>query len=213
MRKVKMKGINIPRIFYSCAGWIDKKRHLIVKKDGIPYSPFLDCKQHDFETYSSAVYRITSENLKNLYIKRCDIRECLLDVRQKLKNNEIKLQCEMPAPDTVSGRRYEANLHMENEQLHDKCMEIVKSLNEIKVTIENAEFAMQEMLHGTKAKAEANLVAYLKGAGVSEESVVLLNEDTIAKNLYYEHCNFDYMTDRIFDEVAEKEGDMNETVR
>lgn len=209
-KRVRLKGIWIPKIIVYLSGMIDARKGRI-KTDvkGYPESAYLCRKVKDYACYSSQIYNITKLMNKNSVDKIISCEKELESVKGTIdinnKDTKINKSGNMSKKQCRKIRRKEEELKnaLERKNLLETELKILSE------HISCSEHETEQILINARSRLESMVMVYLQGAGryinISYTENELLHYSPESKDIYIKHCGItEYLKRRLISEEGEE---------
>lgn len=183
-RKVKMRGLRVPRVFVWFLGWLHGRKGMITCSNGECHSAYLNTKIKDYQSYSARLWKATAQDVAK--VRRTMLR---MLAEHEILEQELadvnQLRCNLEKP-SVQQLRKNKLINGSVNTLDERKKIIRQQLPQFHEMISGVELKTEEELLDCKAKIESLLHTYLQGAlrYLQEVPIVNIPIDDVSKGIY-----------------------------
>ncbi len=202
LKKLKLKGAFSIGFIVKISGFLDNRKGLI-SVDGIKISsPWISKKQNCYNRYSALLYKAAGEIMKSAYIQREKVNDELKRAKEELKEEWKKYEKELKDSkeitleelETIGKKRKVLNTKKYIKVLEERIAEKFSILKELKISIDEAEHELKQILQEKKLILESQVLTYIRGAKKMSHGTEILADNEISKSLFnafereFEYC-------------------------
>lgn len=160
-KKIKMKGLKVPRFLVSLLGKYHARRGCVgIGKEGFAQSGYIERKMSDFVSYTSLVY----DKLEKEFLEDCIIEEQLITELKQLNEKKRNLEnCEKELEWNYNSQTYK-NCQREKKTVLLRKEKIIYQLLSIYEKMETGRLCVKEKNLSVSEKLQALLMSYCQGA-------------------------------------------------
>lgn len=182
LRKPKLKGVISVGLIDRFRGFMDNRKGLIGEKEDRFYSSWIAKKQTSFDRYSAELFKVAGEVMKPAYILREKYNDQLKKCSYELEVAHSSLSGDTPV--SVADKRQALYAQKQILRLEHSMVEMLEALKEIKITIDEAEHELNQILQEKKMIVEKKIHNYLRGAKKITYDKELIKENETLRNYF-----------------------------
>lgn len=210
LKEPKLRGIFSFWFIERVRGFIDNRKGLISEKENSFYSSWIAKKQTCFDRYSAELFKVAGEIMKPAYIQREKYNDQLKKCSRELNIANSNLSGDVPV--SVADKRKALYAQKEILRMEQSTMEILEALKEIKITIDEAEHELNQILQEKKMIVEKKIHNYLRGAKKMSYDKNLIKENETSRN-YFIQLGGDFEYELECGQYLEKDGVEDEHIQ
>jgi len=162
LKKPKLKGTYSLGCFISLAGFFDSRRHLIMMAGNQPKSPWLGKRQARYDKYTSELYTVAGDIMKDALVKREQVNDELKMLHKELLRVRKAIPEKDYTPNTVAEKRTIAHAKCQLAKVENEIQQKIGSLKEIKLSIDETEHELYQIMLSKKKIIAGQMLTYLR---------------------------------------------------